>query len=59
MMPPAHKHIAGARECANGRIAVPIRFHPDVFELLRKRAVREGSCFGDVVCELVERGLGG
>lgn len=64
----AHKSVDGARECTNGQprrfITVPIRFHPDVFEMIRKRAVREGSCFGDVVAELVElaldrRGLGG
>lgn len=41
------------------RYRVPITFHPDVFELLRKRAERERTCIGDVVLELVERGLGG
>lgn len=40
-------------------VRVPIHFHPDVFEILRKRAEREGSSFGEVVNEIVERGLGG
>lgn len=47
--------MAGQRS----RFRVPITFHPDVFELLRKRAERERTCIGDVVIELVERGLGG
>lgn len=44
---------------APSRYRVPITFHADVFELLRKRAERERTCIGDVVIELVERGLGG
>ena len=40
-------------------IRMPIFFQPDVFELLRLRAQREGSCVGDVVNEMVVEALGG
>ena len=43
----------------NGAVRVPIHFHPHVFEILRKRAERDETSFGEVVIELVERGLGG
>jgi hypothetical protein len=52
------RDVAGAEERAAG-IRLPVHFHPEVFELLRKRAERERTCVGDVVVELVERGLGG
>lgn len=52
------KGVPGASE-RNGAIRVPIHFHPDVFEILRKRAERERITLGDVVTEIVERGLGG
>lgn len=50
--------VRGAVE-RNGAVRVPIHFHPHVFEILRKRAERDETSFGEVVIELVERGLGG
>lgn len=39
-------------------VRVAIWFHPEVFELIRKRAEREATSFGEVVTEIIEKDLG-
>ena len=46
-------------ESRGRRVKVPVWFDRDLFEVIRRRAEREGACFGDVVIALCERGMGG
>lgn len=58
MSRPAHQLVLGA-ELRGRQVKVPLFFHPDLFEAVRRRAERERSSFGELVIELVERGMGG
>lgn len=40
-------------------VSVPIEFDPDLFEVLRKQAEREGVTIGAVVVDIVLREIGG
>lgn len=55
---PSHAGVPGAEQ-RGSNIRLPIHFHPDVFDRLRKQAAREGSCISDIVNEILERAFGG